>query len=64
MTEEHSYKEILSPSEEKDLETLLKSTDLTITDIDELSNKLTSQLSQLELVCNNKKLVVVLYHMK
>lgn len=44
-------RELLSPSEERDLETLLTSTDLTITDIDELSSKLTQQLSLLELVC-------------
>lgn len=48
--ETHSYKEVLSPSEEKDLETLLGSTDITVTDIDELSSKLSIQLAQLELV--------------
>jgi oligoendopeptidase F len=48
MTED-GHKEMLSASEEQDLEALLKSTDLTITDIDELSSKLTSQLTRLEL---------------
>jgi len=43
-TSESSYKELMSPTEEKELETLLKS----VPDIDELQEKLTAQLSSLE----------------
>jgi hypothetical protein len=46
---DEAHKEVLSAAEQQDLEALFKSTDLTITDIDELSSKLTSQLTRLEL---------------
>lgn len=42
----HSYKELMSPQEEKELENLLQ----TIPDIDELQGKLTTQLENFEVV--------------
>jgi hypothetical protein len=50
----HSYKELMSPLEEKELETLLNSCVMGITDIDELSDHLTNQLSKLEVVIHKE----------